>query len=103
LEYGFGFNYFQTAFKTFNEVNRAIEQNNSSNEGGVYVTYRHVTNNRRFVIEPGFRIQGYASVGQVTFEPRFSGKYNITDEIRFKLAGGYYTQNLQVLLLIKML
>jgi len=93
LEYGFGFNYFETKFKTFNEVNRTIEQNNSSIEGGFYLTYRHVTANRRLVIEPGFRIQGYGSVGTVTIEPRFSGKYNITDEIRFKVAGGYYTQN----------
>jgi len=93
LDYGFGFNYFQTEFKTFNEVNRAIQQDNSSIEGGFYLTYRHVTKNRRFVIEPGFRVQGYSSVGEVTFEPRFSGKYNVTDEIRLKMAGGFYTQN----------
>ncbi|MBI3133677.1 MAG: TonB-dependent receptor [Bacteroidetes bacterium] len=93
LDYGFGFNYFQTDFKTFNEVNRAIEQNNSSIEAGAYVTYRHVTENRRLIIEPGIRFQGYASVGQITAEPRLSGKYNITEVIRMKLAGGYFTQN----------
>jgi len=93
LDYGFGFNYFQTDFKTFNEVNRAIEQNNSSIEAGAYVTYRYVSNNRRLIIEPGMRFQGYASVGQVTAEPRLSGKYNITEQIRMKVAGGYFTQN----------
>lgn len=93
LDYGFGFNYFQTDFKTFNEVNRAIEQNNSSIEAGAYVTYRHVTENRRLIIEPGIRFQGYASVGQITAEPRLSGKYNLTEVIRMKVAGGYFTQN----------
>ena len=93
LDYGFGFNYFQTDFSTFNEVNRPIEQDNSSVEAGAYFTYRHVSKNRRLILEPGIRFQGYASVGQVTAEPRFSGKYNITDEIRFKVAGGYFTQN----------
>lgn len=93
LEYGFGFNYFQTKFKTFNEVNRAIEQNNNSPEAGAYVTYRHVTKNRRLVIEPGMRFQGYASVGQLTAEPRLSAKYNVTDIFRVKIAGGYFTQN----------
>ena len=39
------------------------------------------------------RFQGYGSVGQVTLEPRFSGKYNLTDKVRLKVAGGYYTQN----------
>lgn len=93
LEYGFGFNYFQTEFNTFNEVNRRIENNNSSIEGGAYINYRYVSANRRLVLEPGARFQGYASVGQVTIEPRFSGKYNITDEFRLKVAGGYFTQN----------
>jgi hypothetical protein len=93
LDYGFGFNYFVTDFKTFNEVNRAIEENSSSVEGGAYFNYRHVTANRRFVIEPGVRFQGYASVGRVTVEPRLSAKYNVTESVRLKIAGGYFTQN----------
>src|SRR5690606_19042067 len=36
LDYGFGFNFFQTEFETFNEVNRSITQDNSSIEGGAY-------------------------------------------------------------------
>ncbi|MBK9190890.1 MAG: hypothetical protein IPM77_04880 [Crocinitomicaceae bacterium] len=45
------------------------------------------------VIEPGIRFQGYASVGVITAEPRLSAKYNITEFLRFKMAGGYFTQN----------
>lgn len=93
LDYGFGFNIFRTEFQTFNEVNKAIEQNDNTNEAGAYVSYRHVSKNRRVILEPSIRFQGYSSVGQVTAEPRFSGKYNVTDKFRLKAAGGYYTQN----------
>lgn len=93
LDYGFGFNIFRTEFKTFNEVNKAIEENSNTNEAGAYVSYRNVSKNRRLILEPSIRFQGYSSVGQVTAEPRFSGKYNVTDYLRIKAAGGYYTQN----------
>lgn len=93
LDYGFGFNIFRTEFKTFNEVNKTIEENNNTNEAGAYVSYRHVSKNRRFILEPSIRFQGYSSVGQVTAEPRFSGKLNVTEKFRLKAAGGYYTQN----------
>lgn len=93
LDYGFGFNLFRTNFSTFNEVNRPIEVNSNTIEAGAYVSYRHVSKNRRLILEPSARLQGYSSVGQVTVEPRFSGKYNLTDFWRIKAAGGYYTQN----------
>ena len=93
LDYGFGFNIFQTEFQTFNEVNKAIELQSNTNEAGAYVSYRHVSKNRLFILEPSIRFQGYSSVGQVTAEPRFSGKINVTEKFRLKAAGGYYTQN----------
>jgi len=91
LDYGFGFNYFQTEFKTFNEVNRQINIENNAPEAGAYVSYRKVTN--RLVLEPSVRFQGYSSVGQLTFEPRLSAKININEKIRMKFAGGKFTQN----------
>lgn len=93
LDYGFGFSYFATTFQTFNEVNRKIEQNENTIEAGAYVSYRHVSKNKKLILEPSFRVQAYSSVGQVTAEPRFSGKYNINEIFRVKVAGGYYTQN----------
>ena len=93
LDYGFGFNYFQTKFKTFNEINRPIEQDDNTIEAGAYVSYRHVSKSKKIILEPSFRVQAYSSVGQVTAEPRISAKYNINEVFRFKLAGGYYTQN----------
>jgi hypothetical protein len=46
------------------------------------------------VIEPSFRAQYYASLGEFRAEPRIAMKYNITNSFRFKLAGGLYSQNL---------
>jgi hypothetical protein len=93
LDYGFGFSYFQTEFKTFNEVNRPIEQNDNTMEAGAYVSYRHVSKSKKLILEPSFRVQAYSSVGVVTAEPRFSMKYNFNEVFRVKMAGGYYTQN----------
>lgn len=91
LDYGFNFNYFKTYFQTFNAVNKSIELRNDAPEAGGYFSYRLVKG--RLVFEPSIRFQGYASVGKLTAEPRLGGKYNITEDIRFKFAGGYFTQN----------
>ena len=93
LDYGFGFNYFQTEFSTFNSVNRLIEQNDNTIEAGLYLNYRVVGPNKRLIFEPGFRLQTYSSVGVVSPEPRLSLKFNISEQIRFKAAGGRFTQN----------
>ncbi len=46
------------------------------------------------VIEPGFRLQYYQSLNDISPEPRLGLKYNISDKLRFKVAGGLYSQNL---------
>lgn len=46
------------------------------------------------VLEPGVRLQYYQSLGDASLEPRFGMKYNITENLRFKAAGGLYSQNL---------
>ena len=48
----------------------------------------------KMVIEPSFRAQYYASLGDLSLEPRFAYKYNVTDNFRLKLATGMYSQNL---------
>jgi hypothetical protein len=45
------------------------------------------------VIEPGFRLQYYASLSKISPEPRIGVKYNISDVLRYKLASGIYSQN----------
>lgn len=65
-------------------------QNNT--EAAIYAHYKG-----RFgtvVIEPSLRFQYYASLGEASIEPRLGVKWNITDFLRFKAAGGLYSQNL---------
>ncbi|HQW70440.1 MAG: TonB-dependent receptor [Saprospiraceae bacterium] len=45
------------------------------------------------VIEPGVRLQYYASLGKFSPEPRIGMKYNATKTLRFKGAAGLYSQN----------
>lgn len=46
------------------------------------------------IIEPGLRLHYYASLNNLFPEPRLGIKYNFTDWLRFKIAGGLYAQNL---------
>jgi len=48
----------------------------------------------KLLIEPSFRLQCYFSLGEVSPEPRLALKYNILRNLRLKLAGGLYSQNL---------
>lgn len=57
-----------------------------------FFKYKIVTN--RLVIDPGFRLHYYTSLGKISPEPRLGLKYNITEDLRFKSAVGLYSQNL---------
>lgn len=60
-------------------------------ELSAFANYRLVY--RRFVFQPGFRLQAYASRGVVSPEPRLAIKYNANEFIRLKASGGRYSQN----------
>lgn len=93
VTYGITIGGFKTNFETFNEVNRKIQLENFSTEIGVYVTYRAVIKDI-LVLEPGFRMQYYASVPKgFSAEPRLAMKINAHDKFRIKFAGGRYSQN----------
>ncbi len=91
VDYGINMNVFGTNFLTYNEAASKIEAKQSTTEIGGYVNYKYV--NTRFVIQPGIRVQAYASLGTISIEPRIGIKYNATDKLRLKLSGGRYTQN----------
>jgi len=58
----------------------------------VFVKYKY--NYKDILLfEPSFRLQYYASLSATSPEPRLALKYNITNKIRLKLAGGLYSQN----------
>lgn len=92
LKYGIEMLGFKTDYFYLTATNRKMEQEENTTELSVYAKYKMTAG--KFLIEPGFRIQYYASLSSFSPEPRFAMKYNATDRLRFKLAAGIYTQNL---------
>ena len=90
IKYGFDILGFETDFTTYNSVNSIIEQDENTSEFSAYVNYQYTT--KRFIIEPGFRLQRY-TLG-FSPEPRLGIKYNATDKLRIKMATGMYSQNI---------
>jgi hypothetical protein len=94
LNYGFEVLGFRTDFDLYNSVRKHISQVENTTEIGGYAKYKYVTRNKKLIIEPSFRLQYYASLNNISPEPRLNFKWNITPHIRFKGAGGMYSQNL---------
>jgi len=92
VKYGFEINGVNTNFEFENLFGNTIEQKSFTTEISAFINYQHKFGN--LIIEPGARIMYYASLPDFSLEPRFGLKYNITDFLRFKFAGGLYTQNL---------
>ncbi|MEM9920963.1 MAG: carboxypeptidase-like regulatory domain-containing protein [Bacteroidota bacterium] len=92
FKYGLEVNTFTTDFSFRNFLQNNVEQENNTTELSAFFKYKHKFGG--LIIEPSFRFQYYASLRDLSLEPRFGLKYNATDFLRFKLAGGLYSQNL---------
>ncbi len=93
IKYGLEMLGFKTDFNFFNSVGRFIQQVENTTELAAYIRYKKLIG-KKLVLEPSFRVQYYASLSETSPEPRLGLKYNITDKVRFKFAGGLYSQNL---------
>lgn len=92
LKYGIEMLGFKTVFDYTKSNGIKISQVENTTELGAYVKYKAQLND--FILEPSLRVQAYASMSEVSPEPRLAMKYNITDWFRVKAAGGLYSQNL---------
>ncbi|NVO03833.1 MAG: carboxypeptidase-like regulatory domain-containing protein [Bacteroidetes bacterium] len=92
IKYGIEVLGFKTDFQFMNSINRTIQQTENTTEIGVYVKSK-ITKGK-FLIEPSFRAHYYASLSELSPEPRLALKFNASDKIRIKLAAGMYSQNL---------
>jgi hypothetical protein len=92
VKYGLELTGFNTNFTYNNYKNVPITQNENTTEISAYGRWKRKIG--PFVFEPGFRLQYYQSLGTLSPEPRLGIKYNMTDRIRLKAAGGLYSQNL---------
>lgn len=92
FKYGIELNGFKTDFEFVNFKGYTISKFDYTTEVSAFGKFR-----RKYgplVIEPGLRLQYYQSLNDVSVEPRFGMKYNISDQLRFKAAAGLYSQNL---------
>ena len=85
---GYNTNY---EYYTIYHSQRIIEDHTT--DLSLFVKYKYNFRNK-LLIEPGFRLQYYYSLGEVSPEPRLAIKYNILNNLRLKLAAGLYSQNL---------
>jgi len=92
LKYGLDILAFTTDYSFVNDAGRVVGDLQNTTEFGAFVKYKWMSGN--WIIEPSFRLQLYPSMSTVSPEPRLALKYKATDRLRFKVAGGFYTQNL---------
>ena len=92
FKYGLEMLGFKTNYQFFNSIGTIVRQEENTTELSGYLMYRINAGNA--VIEPSVRTQYYASLSDLSIEPRLGFKYNITDKFRIKLATGMYSQNL---------
>jgi hypothetical protein len=92
LKYGLELMGFKTDMFYVKTANTVIDPSAEfTTELGMFVKYKKIFG--KFIIEPGFRLQWYATLSNISPEPRLAMKYNVTDNFRIKLAGGLYSQN----------
>lgn len=92
FKYGFDVLGLSTNYEFTNAVDLIIQQTQSTTELGGFMSFRWNLGN--FVLEPGVRVQYYASLSELSPEPRLGMKYNLTEWWRVKAAAGMYSQNL---------
>lgn len=94
LRYGFEGVTTNTQYEVKNSRAATITFNKSTIDVGGFLKYKFIDRKKRIVFEPSFRLQYYATLNYMSPEPRASIKINVTPKIRFKGAGGYYSQTL---------
>jgi hypothetical protein len=92
LTYGIEMEGYRTEYRFINFADATIDQTENTTQLGIFAKYKATFG--KFILEPGLRFQWYASLADVSLEPRLAVKYNVSDVFRLKLAGGMYSQNL---------
>ncbi len=92
LKYGIEMLGYTTDYQTYSVYGHSkIGDKVNSTEIGVYAKYKAVLG--KFLLEPSFRLQFYASLSDLSPEPRLAIKYNANEWLRLKAAAGMYSQN----------
>ncbi len=90
MKYGFSIEGYTTDYQYINEYKKRISQHEPSTNISLFATYKWHAG--KWLIDPGIRLMYYATLAEPSLEPRLAAKYNITSDLRLKLAGGLYSQ-----------
>lgn len=90
LKYGLNIEGYSTDYKYTNAYGVNRSQNENTTSFSAYLNY-HI-NSGKWLVDPGVRFVYYASIAEPSLEPRVSAKYNLSDDLRFKVAAGLYSQ-----------
>ncbi|MBP9994228.1 MAG: TonB-dependent receptor [bacterium] len=92
LKYGIEVLGFSTVFDYTKSNGHKMNQTENTTELGAFLKYKWQLSD--LIIEPSIRLQWYASLNEVSPEPRLAVKYNVNEWFRLKGAVGVYSQNL---------
>lgn len=92
IQYGIEVTGVNTDLKYFNSLGYELRQEKVSTELAGFINYKWRVG--KWVFDPGFRMQYYATLAVMSPEPRFGFKWNVSDRFRIKGAAGLYSQNL---------
>ncbi|MFZ4398678.1 MAG: TonB-dependent receptor [Bacteroidales bacterium] len=92
FKYGIELQGFKTDYTFYNAVKRELRQSENTTEIAGYLKYKSTVG--KFLFEPSIRFQYYASLSEMSIEPRYAMKFLVSDRLRLKLATGIYSQNL---------
>ncbi len=91
VKYGFNIGGYKTDFQFTNPIGLIIKEDQNTTELSGFVVWKKIVG--RMIIEPSIRLQYYASLPAFSPEPRIALKFNASEGLRLKLAGGIYSQN----------
>jgi hypothetical protein len=94
LRYGFEGVITNTGYGIKNALGAQINMQRSTIDIGGFIKHKFIDKKLRFIFEPSLRLQYYATLNVFSPEPRAALKVNFTKRIRFKAAGGLYSQTL---------
>ena len=94
VRYGADFIGFSTDFSYRNSADRTVAQQSFTTEMAGYVHYKYKSKSKKLILEPGLRLHYFASLAELSPEPRLMGKYILSKKFRLKFSSGMYAQNL---------
>ncbi|MCE3258542.1 MAG: hypothetical protein K0S12_183, partial [Bacteroidetes bacterium] len=83
-----------TSYEIQNPYYAVITLDRATIDVAAFTKFKLIDKKKRIVFEPSFRLQYYATIGHLSPEPRAAIKVNVTPKIRFKGAGGLYSQSM---------